>query len=212
MIMVHADPHQSHPPKRDGLVELGTKSPIWDRFFTIAPLVLIGTRDVDDADDVAPKHMAGPMGWHNYFAFVCTERHATYRNIATNRVFAVTYPKPAQWLETSLTASPRCEDGEKTSLNLIDTERTPDVDCPVVKDGYLYLECELERFVDGLGPNSLIIGRVVAARVDPTYLRTHERDDQDVLQDGPLLTYVSPGRFAVVRETQSFPFPAGMKR
>jgi flavin reductase (DIM6/NTAB) family NADH-FMN oxidoreductase RutF len=204
--------HQRHPPEADGLVELGAKAPIWDRFFTIAPLVLIGTREADGSDDVAPKHMAGPMGWQNYFGFVCTPRHATYRNIARDRVFAVTYPKPAQWLETSLTASPRCEDGGKPSLNLVDTIRAPGVDCPVVKDGYLYLECGLERFVDDLGPNSLIIGRVIAARVDPAYLRTHERDDQDVVREGPLLTYVSPGGFAVIEETRSFPFPKGMKR
>ena len=210
--MAHEDRHQDHPPAQGGLVELGTQAPIWDRFFTIAPLVLIGTRDADGRDDVAPKHMACPMGWQNYFGFVCTPRHGTYQNIARDRVFAVTFPKPNQWLETSLTASPRCEGGEKTSLKLIDTERTSEVDCPVVKDGYLYLECAFERFVDGLGPNSLIIGRIVAARVDPAYLRTHERDDQDVVQNGPLLTYVSPGRFAVVQETRSFPFPAGMKR
>ncbi|MEZ5933057.1 MAG: flavin reductase [Alphaproteobacteria bacterium] len=201
-----------HPPGRDGLVDLGVEAPIWDRFFTIAPLVLIGTREADGSDDVAPKHMAGPMGWQNYFGFVCTPRHATYRNIARDRVFAVTYPKPAQWLETSLSASPRCDDGEKPSLALVNTVRAPGVDCPIVRDGYLYLECELERCVEDLGPNSLIIGRVIAARVDPAYLRAHERDDQDVVKEGPLLTYVSPGRFAVIEETRSFPFPKGMKR
>ena len=100
----------------------------------------------------------------------------------------------------------------KPSLNLVATIRAPKVDCPLVADGSLYLECELERFVDDLGPNSLIIGRVVAARIDPAYLRAHERDDQDVIREGPLLTYVSPGRFAVVRDTQAFPFPKGMTR
>ncbi len=203
---------ETHPPDEGALVELGTGAPIWDRFFTIAPLVLIGTREPDGGDDVAPKHMAGPMGWENYFGFVCTPRHGTYRNIARDRVFAVTFPKPAQWLETSLTASPRCDDGEKTSLRLVETTHSPEIDCPMVKNGSLYLECTLERFVDDLGPNSLIIGRVIAARIDPAYLRAHERDDQDVIREGPILTYVSPGRFAVVRETQAFPFPAGMKR
>ncbi len=210
--MSKANPLPSHPPKADGLVELSTSSAIWDRFFTIAPLVMVGTREADGTDDVAPKHMAMPMGWQNFFGFVCTPRHATYRNIARDRVFAVTYPKPNQWLETSLTASPRCEDGEKPSLNLVDTMRAPTVDCPMVKDGYLYLECELDRFVDGFGPNSLIVGKIVSARVDPAYLRMHERDDQDVVHDGPLLGYVSPGRFAVIEDTRSFPFPAGMKK
>ncbi len=202
----------AHPPEHGGLVELTTKAPIWDRFFTIAPLVLVGTREPDGGNDVAPKHMAFPLGWQNYFAFVCTPRHATYANIARDGVFAVTYPKPAQWLQTSLTASPRCDDGDKPSLALVDIERSPQVDCPVIRDGYLYLECELDRFVDGFGVNSLIVGRVVAARVDPAYLRTEERDDQDLLHDNPLLAYASPGRFAVVEDTRSFPFPAGMKK
>ncbi|MDH3664437.1 MAG: flavin reductase, partial [Alphaproteobacteria bacterium] len=131
--MARTDFPQHHPPKSDGLVGLSVQTPIWDRFFTVSPLVLIGTREPDGGDDVAPKHMACPMGWQNYFGFVCTPRHGTYRNITRDRVFAVTFPKPAQWLETSLTASPRCEDGGKPSLNLVDTMRTSDVDCPVVK-------------------------------------------------------------------------------
>lgn len=188
------------------------RAPIWDRFFTIAPLVLVGTREADGSDDVAPKHMAYPMGWQNYFGFICTPDHGTYQNIARDHVFAVTYPKPAQWLETSLTASPRCEDGSKPNLGFIETVRAPTINCPIVKDGYLYLECELERFVDGFGVNSLIVGKIVAARVDPDYLRAHERDDQELVHDSPLLTYVSPGRFAVIQDTRSFPFPRGMKR
>ncbi len=202
----------SHPPEHDGLVELSTRAPIWDRFFTVAPLVLVGTREADGDNDIAPKHMAFPMGWQNYFSFVCTPSHGTYGNIARDGVFAVTYPKPEQWLQTSLTASPRCDTGDKPSLDLVDIVRSPKLDCPVVRDGYLYLECELDRFVDGFGVNSLIVGKVVAARIDQAYLRTEERDDQDLVFDAPLLSYVSPGRFTVVQETRSFPFPAGMKK
>jgi flavin reductase (DIM6/NTAB) family NADH-FMN oxidoreductase RutF len=201
----------SHPPGRGDLVELSTRTPIWDRFFMVAPLVLIGTREPDGSDDLAPKHMVSPMGWQNYYGFVCTPRHGTYQNIKRQGVFAVTYPKPTQWLETSLTASPRCEDDSKTSLQMIDTSRSPTVDCPVVTDGYLFLECELDRFIDGFGVNSLIVGRIVAARVDPGYLRATERDDQDVIYNGPLLSYISPGRFAVIRENYSFPIPQGMR-
>jgi flavin reductase (DIM6/NTAB) family NADH-FMN oxidoreductase RutF len=201
-----------HPPGRDNLVELSTQTPIWDRFFTVAPLVLIGTREPDGTDDIAPKHMVGPLGWQNYFGFVCTPRHGTYQNIKRQMVFAVTYPKPSQWLETSLTASPRCEDATKPALSMLDTVRSLTVDCPIVKDGYLYLECELDRLVDGFGVNSLVVGRIVAARIDPDYLRAMERDDQDVIFNGPLLGYLSPGRFAVIRESYSFPIPKGMKK
>lgn len=210
--MSQAQDLHAHPPGRGNLVKLSTQTPIWDRFFMVAPLVLIGTREPDGADDLAPKHMVSPMGWQNYFGFVCTPRHGTYQNIKRQPVFAVTYPKPSQWLETSLTASPRCEDDTKPVLKMLDTIRSPTVDCPIVKDGYLYLECELDRFVDGFGVNSLIVGRIVAARVDPDYLRALERDDQDIIFNGPLLSYLSPGRFAVIRETFSLPIPKGMKK
>lgn len=211
-VMNQPDNSKSHPPGPQGLVELTTSAPIWDRFFTIAPLVLVGTREADGSNDVAPKHMACPMGWQNYFGFVCTPAHSTYKNITRDGVFAITYPKPSHWLETSLTASPRCEDGGKPNLNLVDIVRSQKVDCPVLMDGYLYLECELERIVDGFGPNSLIVGSIVAAQVDQDYLRTIERDDQEAIRTAPLLSYVSPGRFSVVEETLSFPFPAGMKK
>lgn len=202
----------SHPPGRGDLVELNTRTPIWDRFFMVAPLVLIGTREPDSSDDLAPKHMVSPMGWQNYYGFVCTPRHGTYQNIKRSGVFAVTYPKPTQWLETSLTASPRCDDDTKPSLQMIDTVRSPTVDCPVVTEGYLFLECELDRLIDGFGVNSLIVGKIVAARADPDYLRAMERDDQDVIFNGPLLSYLSPGRFAVIKESYSFPIPQGMKK
>jgi len=200
------------PPGRRPLVALDTQTPIWDRFFTVAPLVLIGTREPDGTDDLAPKHMVSPMGWQNYFGFVCTPRHGTYQNIKREQVFAVTYPKPSQWLQTSLTASPRCEDDTKPALKALDTIRSPTVDCPVVTDGYAYLECELDRFVDGFGVNSLIVGKIVAAQIDAEYLRAMERDDSDVIFNGPLLGYVSPGRFTAIKETYSFPMPQGMKK
>ncbi len=194
------------------LEDLDVSRPIWDQFFTIAPLVVVGTREPDGGDDLAPKHMVTPMGWQNYFGFVCTPRHGTYQNIKRNGKFAVTYPRPSQWLETSLTASPRCEDESKPQLQLMKTFRSNLVECPVVADGYLYLECELERFVDGFGVNSLIVGTIVAAQIAPAFLRSEDRDDQDLLRDAPLLSYVSPGRFAKVSDTLAFPIPKGMRK
>jgi len=57
---------------RDGVVTLETELPIWERFFTVAPLVLIGTREIDGSYDLAPKHMAFRLGWENHFGFICT--------------------------------------------------------------------------------------------------------------------------------------------
>lgn len=201
-----------HSSQKTQLFDLDTDSPIWDRFFTVAPLVLIGTRESDGKDDLAPKHMVSPIGWQNYFGFVCTPRHATYQNIKRDGVFAVTYPKASQWLQTSLTASPRCDDESKPGLQLVHSHRSPTIDCPVVDDGYLYLECKLDRFVDDFGVNSLIVGKIVTAKIDSAYLRSMDRDDQDILQEGPVLAYLSPGRFAIVKDSFSFPMPKGMKR
>ena len=200
------------PSNDTQLVDLDMATPIWDQFFMVAPLVVVGTLEADGSVDLAPKHMVSPMGWQNYFGFICTPKHATYQNIKRDGVFAVTYPKPSQFLQASLTASPRCDDATKPGLQLIETRASPNIDCPLVADGYLHLECELDRFVDDFGINSLIVGKIVAAQIDSTYLRADERDDQDLLHDGPVLAYLSPGRFAIVQESYSFPMPKDMKR
>ena len=89
------------------VVALDTSVPVWEQFFTIAPLVLIGTCDVEGVLDFAPKHMVTPMGWQNYFGFVCTPRHQTCLNIQRSGEFTVSYPKPSQVLHSSLAASSR---------------------------------------------------------------------------------------------------------
>jgi hypothetical protein len=49
--------------KQGNLVPLATDRPIWDRFFTVAPLVIVGSKEEDDRYNLAPKHMAMPLGW-----------------------------------------------------------------------------------------------------------------------------------------------------
>ena len=98
------------------IVELDADKPVWERCFMVAPLVLVGTRDDDGSLDLAPKHMAFPMGWDNYFGFVCSPRHRTCSNIARSNEFTVSYPKPSQVLYASLAASPRYVDGPKPVL------------------------------------------------------------------------------------------------
>ena len=41
-------------PERARVEELDVATPIWDQFFTVAPLVLVGTREADGRDDLAP--------------------------------------------------------------------------------------------------------------------------------------------------------------
>jgi len=200
------------PDESPRLVELDISESIWERFFWVAPLVLVGTRESDGGHDLAPKHMAMPMGWKNYFGFVCTPRHHTYQNIKRDGVFTVSYPNPSQLVLISLAASPRCGDEEKPALSVLPVFPASVVDGVLVEGATVFLECELDRIIDGFDVNSLIVGRVVAARVDERAERTPDHDDQAVVHDVPLLAYLHPGRFATIENSLSFPFPAGMKK
>ena len=193
-------------------VELDLRDPLWERFFLVAPLVLIGTREADGHYDLAPKHMAMPVSWDNHFGFVCAPRHGTFVNAVREREFTVSYPTPDQLVMTSLTAAPRRDDGTKPNVRLLALKPATRVSAPLVEGASLQLKCRLERTVDGLGLNSLVIGRVVAAHAPPAALRASECDDADLLRDHPLLAYLHPGRFAVIADSRSFPMPADMRR
>ncbi len=194
------------------LITLDTEQPIWNRFFTVAPLIAVGTRE-GEGYDMAPKHMATPMGQDNYFGFVCTPRHSTYHNIAREGFFTVSFPKPNQVVLASLAASPRIgESGnEKPILEGLPLQPAPQLDAPFLKDGYLYFECEHFKTIDGFGDNSLITGRIIGAYVDEGYLRTSDQDEQELLYRSPLLAYLAHGRFAAIRESLAFPFPKDFK-
>ncbi len=194
------------------LIELDVEQSIWERSFGVFPLVVVGTREPDGADDLAPKHLAIPMSWQNYFGFVCTPRHNTYQNVRRSGEFAVTYMRPAQTVLASLAATPRCDDGSKPIAGALPTFPAERVQAALIEGGYLFLECELHQIVDGLGDNSLIIGRIVAARVAADAARASDLDDEDLVRDAPLLAYLYPGRFAEIANSTKLPFPAGFKR
>lgn len=193
------------------LIDLDTSQPVWDRFFTVSPLVLVGTTDEDGAFDLAPKHMATPMGWQNYFGFVCSPRHATSANIERTGEFTVSFPKPSQILYSSLAAAPRVQD-HKPVLAAFDTLPARKVGGSVIDGAYLYFECRQHVTVDGFGDNCLITGEIVAAYAEAECLRATDKDDQELLLRCPLFAYVSPGRFASISESNAFPFPAHMKK
>jgi len=193
------------------LESLDVGQPIWDQFFTVAPLVLVGSMEENGEPDFAPKHMAFPMGLENYFGFVCTPHHGTYRNVERTGCFTVSYPRPSDIAMTSLTAAPRCDD-DKPIVGVLDTFEAREIEGRFVDRAYLYLECELMQIVEGFGRFSLIAGRVLAAHVHRDALRGNDRDDAEILLDAPQLAYLSPGRLAVIGKTEGFPFPIGMKR
>ena len=91
---------------QDDFVSLEINKPIWERAFVVAPLVVVGTRE-GDSYDLAPKHMASPMSWDNFFGFVCTPERSTYHNAKRANCFTVSYPRADQVTMASLTATPR---------------------------------------------------------------------------------------------------------
>jgi flavin reductase (DIM6/NTAB) family NADH-FMN oxidoreductase RutF len=193
-------------------VSLSVDSPIWPSFFTVAPLVIVGTIEPDgESHDLAPKHMAMPLGWSNYFCFACSPRHATQTNAQRTGEFTVSFPRPEQIVQTSFAAGPRDETGEKPDLDTVPTVPSREVRGVLVRDSYLWLECRLDRVIDGFGENTLIIGEVVAAAVAEGSMRTEEDDDSDLIAASPMLAYISPGRFASISQTYSFPFHTNFK-
>lgn len=199
--------------EHEKIVTLDLDRPIWERFFTVAPLVVVGTRE-GDTYNLAPKHMAMPLSWERHYGFVCTPDHRTYQNIEETGAFTVSYPRPDQVTATSLTASPR-SDGpglEKSVLEELPTAPATVVDGVFLEDAYLFIECELDRIVEDLGDNGLIIGRVVAVHVHRDALRVSESDDQELIHETPLLAYLHPDRYATIRDTNAFPFPKGFSK
>ena len=198
------------------VVPLTLDTSFWERVYMVAPLVIIGTQNEDGQYNLAPKHMATPMGWDNYFGFVCTPRHKTYRNAVRTDTFTVSYPRPSQVVLSSLAASPRTGPPEgprrKPSLDQLPMLEATEIDGVFLKDAYFFLECRVERHVDNLGENSLLIGEVVAAHADRDALRVSEEDGQETIKNNPLLAYLPPDRYAAIDETNAFPFPAGFEK
>jgi flavin reductase (DIM6/NTAB) family NADH-FMN oxidoreductase RutF len=153
-----------------------------------------------------------PLGWDNYYCFVCSPDHSTYHNIRRHGAFTVSYPPPSDVLLASLAAGPRCQDHCKPSLLALPTFPARAVEGVLVRGAYLFLECTLHAVLDGFGPNSLIIGTVVAASAHEDSLRDEQRDEGEQIYQLPLLAYLSPGRFAEVRQSTAFPFPKGFSR
>ena len=194
------------------LTSLNLEFPVWEQTYTVHPLVIVGTIEPDDSPDFAPKHLAFPMGWQNFFGFVCTPAHGTYQNIKCTKEFTVTYPKPDQVLLVSLTATPRCDDNTKPEIKAISKFPALDINGFFVENGYLFLECRLHKIIDGFGENSIIIGEIVQARADTDVVRTPSHDDNETIFQHPQIAFIAPNRFAIIDETQAFPFPANFKK
>ena len=145
-------------------VPITTDMPIWDRFFTVAPLIVVGTKE-EKGYDLAPKHMATPLGQSNYFGFVCTPHHSTYHNIKKTKEFSVSFPVPDQIVSASISAAPREETFNKWDrlMGSLPTTKATSIDALFISDAYLFLECELFKIVDGFDDYSFISGKTTSA-------------------------------------------------
>ena len=199
--------------QRDKYIKLDNLTSIWDQIFSVAPMVIIGTKE-KEGYDLAPKHMAMPLGFGNYFGFVCTPRHNTFTNVSATGEFTVSFPLPDQIITTSLSASPR-KDGISKSDGIVKALpilNAPSMDAPVIADAYFYLECVLFKIIEGFDDYSIITGTIRAAYAHRNYMKASEMDEQEQILNNPLLVYIAPGRFAKITETFDFPFPKNFKR
>ncbi|QFU81064.1 flavin reductase [Natronorubrum aibiense] len=193
------------------LITLQPEQSFFETLYTAAPLVIVGTRNEDGSENLAPKHMAMPLGWSDQFGFVCTPEHGTYGNVERTGVFTVSYPRPDDILDASLAAAPRDSDGAKPSLTEIETVDADAVDAPAVAGAYGVLECELERFVE-FDDGELVAGTVVAKYVHTDAYRSDDAEPETLLERAPVLAHLYPDRFAAISESQAFPFPEGFER
>ena len=179
----------------------------------VAPLVVIGTKE-GDSFDLAPKHLAFPVGFGNYFGFVCTPDHGTYHNVKKYKEFTVSFPVPNQITTASLSASPRKKAISKSQgiLQHLPLVQAKTLDAPMIKDAYLHLECALHNIIDGFDDNSIITGKITSAHVHRDFLKVSERDEAQQLKQHPLLAYIAEGRFATIADTYNFPFPKDFQR
>ena len=184
---------------------------LWEQVFTVAPLVLVGTVEPDGGIDLAPKHQATPLGWASHYGFVCTARHRTHANVLRAGQFTVSFPTPDQAVMIGQAAAPRVDD-EKLSLGPVATRPATTVDGVLVEGAALWLECELDRVVDGFGEHDLIAGTIVAATAPGWAVRDPDVDDADLIGGHPPLAFLCPSRFAPVTDSLSFPFPAAFRR
>ncbi len=193
------------------LVALKRDDSLWDHVFQVAPLVLVGTREPDGAIDFAPKHRVVTLG-PGHFGFVCRESHATYRNALREGAFTVSWPGPRHIVMTSAAAAPRGEDDEKKAMRALPTVPARAVDGELLSDCTLHVECELDRVVEELGDDSLLIGRIVAASAASDAFRTPDHPDGEIVHEHPLLAYLHPSRLAIIETSVGFPYPKDFTR
>ena len=201
---------QSAPP----MVDITDNPNLWTRFFMVHSLLVIGSQEKDGGFNLAPKHMAMPLGFGPYLGFMGTPRKTTYRNIKREGVFTVSFPQPDQIVQTSIAASPREKDDRKPAIDAIQTVAAKKIEGIFMKNSYLQLECNLHEIMGKFGEWEMIVGEIIAAYVHEDALRLEGDDARDnkLINESPLLAYLHPDRFATIKKSHMFPLPKDFKR
>lgn len=196
------------------MIEIDTDQDVWGRLYTVYSLVVIGSKEEDDAYNFAPKHMAMPLGFSNHFGFMGTPRKSTYRNVQREKVFTVSYPRPDQLVVSSLAATQREDDDTKPVIDQIPTVDAQIIDGKFLQDSYFQLECRLTECLGKFGEWEIVAGEIIAARVHEDIARNQgkERKEGELIYKSPLLAYLHPNRFSIIKESNAFPFPKEFKR
>ena len=187
------------------LLSLELEQPIWDRFFTVAALVVIGTRNTDGSYDLFGTHQGYPLEPANLFAFLASPLETAVANALRERAFSVSFPRPQQVVEASIAAAAATDKGPHPLAAEIQTFPAQRIDAPLLSKAQLFLECQVDRVVEDLDDRVLVIGSLVAAHLDPDCRRLSDRDDADLLRRNPLLAFVAPGRVTAIAQTDAFP-------
>lgn len=200
--------------KSSNMIKISVEEEMWNRIYTVHSLVIIGSKEPDGSFNMAPKHMAMPMGFSNYFGFIGTPRKSTYRNVKREKVFTVSYPRPDQVVISSLSASRREKDDSKPILKKIPMSDAHEIEGKFLENSYFNLECRLSEFLGKFGEWELVIGEVVAAYVNEEAIRKDHKnfDGSQLVYDSPLLAYLHPDRFSKIKKSNAFPFPEDFKR
>lgn len=196
------------------MIEIDLDQDVWNHCYTVHSLIVIGSKEESGAYNFAPKHMAMPLGFSNQFGFMGTPRKSTYRNVQREKEFTVSYPKPSQLVISSLTSTRREEDDSKPILDKIPTVASKVVDGKFIKDSYFHLECKLTECLGKFGEWEVVVGEIVAARIqkEAARKRGNGMDESELIYDFPLLAYLHPDRFSIIKESHAFPYPKEFKR
>ena len=194
------------------MIPLELEHAVWEQVYMVAPLTIVGTREPDGTYDLAPKHLAIPMSWQDHYGFVCTPSHATYANATREGCFTVSFPRPDQICSRAWRPPPAATTTTSTRFRPFLRFRRRRSTGVLLEHAYLHFECELDRVIDDLGDNSLIIGRIVAAAVAEDCLA--RRGPRRTGDDRPFTDagVFAPGRFAEIVQTNAFPYHVGFKR